>query len=487
MAPAVSPDGRTLYVCNRFDNSVSFIDLGSLRETHRVSVLREPVAAAVSPDGARLVIVNHLHCGRADVERVAVATTVIDTANARVVTNIGLANGASLARGVAVSPDGRWACVTHLLARFQSPARQVERGWMNANALGFIDLTELRLVGTVLLDEKERGAANPWAVLWSPDGRQILVTHAGTHEVSVIDAPGLLARLVGKDSRGTGDPVYDLSFLDGLRRRIKIPGRGPRALALAGRKLVTADYFSDTLSVIDLSEPEPAVSAIRLSPEAQAREGEAWFNDATGCFQGWQSCASCHSSDGRADSFNWDLLNDGVGNPKNSKSLLWTFRTPPAMSQGVRSMPEDAVRAGFRHVLFSRPPESVNRTVDEFLKSLTPVSSPHLVGGRLSDSATRGQALFRNERVGCARCHPPGLYTDLQPHDVGSRARFDTVSAFDTPTLVECWRTAPYLHDGSAATMSEVLTSRNAGDAHGVTSHLTAQDMDDLAAYVLSL
>jgi cytochrome c peroxidase len=61
------------------------------------------------------------------------------------------------------------------------------------------------------------------------------------------------------------------------------------------------------------------------------------------------------------------------------------------------------------------------------------------------------------------------------------------VGAFDTPTLVECWRTAPYLHDGSAATMKNVLTEKNAGDPHGVTSHLTPQEIEDLAAYVSSL
>jgi cytochrome c peroxidase len=58
---------------------------------------------------------------------------------------------------------------------------------------------------------------------------------------------------------------------------------------------------------------------------------------------------------------------------------------------------------------------------------------------------------------------------------------------FDTPTLVELWRTAPYLHDGSATTMREVLTTRNPGDQHGKTSALSAQELDDLCAYLLSL
>ena len=58
---------------------------------------------------------------------------------------------------------------------------------------------------------------------------------------------------------------------------------------------------------------------------------------------------------------------------------------------------------------------------------------------------------------------------------------------FDTPTLVECWRTAPYLHDGSAVTLEEMLTTKNPKDEHGHTLHLTPAEIQDLKAYVLSL
>ena len=60
-------------------------------------------------------------------------------------------------------------------------------------------------------------------------------------------------------------------------------------------------------------------------------------------------------------------------------------------------------------------------------------------------------------------------------------------AAFDTPTLVELWRTAPYLHDGSARTIRDVLMRRNPRDQHGTTSHLNDEQIDELAAYVLSL
>ncbi len=69
---------------------------------------------------------------------------------------------------------------------------------------------------------------------------------------------------------------------------------------------------------------------------------------------------------------------------------------------------------------------------------------------------------------------------------MGTRGKFDAAGTFDTPTLVEIWRTAPYL-DGSAATIYDVLTTRNRDDHHGKTSHLTPDQIDDLAAYLLSL
>ncbi len=126
---------------------------------------------------------------------------------------------------------------------------------------------------------------------------------------------------------------------------------------------------------------------------------------------------------------------------------------------GVRQTAEQAVRAGIRHILFAPPSEEVACAIDEYIKSLQPTPSPFLVDGKLSAGALRGQAIFMDPRVGCARCHPPSMFTDLRSHDVGTRAKHDDYEdRFDTPTLVELWRTAPYLHDGSATTVLEVLT-----------------------------
>ena len=211
------------------------------------------------------------------------------------------------------------------------------------------------------------------------------------------------------------------------------------------------------------------------------------FNDATLCFQTWQSCASCHP-DARADGLSWDLLSDGMGNPKNTKSMLLAHRTPPAMSLGIRDTAETAVRSGIRAIQFTVRPEEDAAAIDEYLKALRPAPSPHLVNGELSESARRGQKIFMNASVGCANCHSPGLFTNLKSYDVGTAAQFDGgQTRFDTPTLVEIWRTAPYLHDGSAATLRDVVTTANKNDRHGRTSALSEEQIDDLVVYLLSL
>lgn len=61
------------------------------------------------------------------------------------------------------------------------------------------------------------------------------------------------------------------------------------------------------------------------------------------------------------------------------------------------------------------------------------------------------------------------------------------VAVFDTPGLIEVWRTGPYLHDGRAPSLRDVLTLCNPEDRHGVTSKLSSQEIEDLAEFVLSL
>ena len=92
------------------------------------------------------------------------------------------------------------------------------------------------------------------------------------------------------------------------------------------------------------------------------------------------------------------------------------------------------------------------------------------------------QALTRNEiagfrlftgKAGCAKCHSGFAFTDYAFHDIGlpgdDRGRGAVLRlpvaehAFKTPGLREIGRSAPYMHDGSLATLDDVLRHYQSG------------------------
>ncbi|MFC1760524.1 cell surface protein [Planctomycetota bacterium] len=496
-SPVLGKSGKKLYVCNRFDNTVGIVDLQTYKQVQTIGVSREPIAADITPDGNLLFVANHLPDGRADLDYVASKMSVIDLKRNEVAKTIKLVNGAEGMRGVCVSPDGQYAFATHLMARYQVPTTQIERGWINTNALSVIRVSDQSLFYTLLLDDVAQGFANPWAVQVSPNNQQLYVTSAGNHEIRIIDLPALTAKIDRLQAAQTepAEAVHlnahnDLSFIYDVSQRIPLKGLGPRALLVKGTTLYVAEYFSDSLGEIVLGRKNTLtqVSSIPLGPKiplTPERQGELFFNDASLCFQQWQSCASCHSNDGRTDALNWDLLNDGMGNPKNVKSLLLSHRTPPTMAMGVRDRAETAVRAGIRFIQFATRPEADAQALDAYIKSLKPVPSPKLINGRLSPAALQGQPLFQRE--GCASCHPAPLYTDLKEHNLGTGTGLDTGLPFDTPTLIEVWRTSPYLHDGRAVSLEDLIRIHNPIGGEGDDCQLTDEEISDLAAYVGSL
>ena len=98
-----------------------------------------------------------------------------------------------------------------------------------------------------------------------------------------------------------------------------------------------------------------------------------------------------------------------------------------------------------------------------------------------------GKRLFASDRVGCHKCHPPPLYTDRKVHKVGTKSPPGYSDRFDTPTLVEAWRTAPYLHGGRYVTIKELIAKGKHGKSRGRIDKLSEQEIDDLAEFVLSL
>ena len=367
----VSPEGNKAFVANQFSNDISVVDLHANIELSRIPVLRQPMVIEISKNGQYLFAANFITAGRADVDTVTSVISVIDLQTEKVIKNIPLANGSNALRGMSLSSDGNYIFISHNLGRFQVPTTQLEHGWMNTSAISVINAKSLEYSATILLDEPANGAAGSWGIDCTPE--HIVVAHSGTHDFSVIDYPKFIDKLNKTEDKNKLS--YDLRFLSDLRKRIKVNGNGPRIIKNIGTHIYVANYFSDAIDIIDLNHPVSSHFAkISLNENLtidSVRLGEIYFNDATYCFQGWQSCNGCHPDNARMDGLNWDLLNDGMGNPKNCKSMLLAHETSPAMITGIRPTAEIAVRAGFTHIQFAQIEEGQAIAVDKYLKSLT--------------------------------------------------------------------------------------------------------------------
>ena len=104
-------------------------------------------------------------------------------------------------------------------------------------------------------------------------------------------------------------------------------------------------------------------------------------------------------------------------------------------------------------------------------------------------AARRGETLFnkpsaRMAGMSCASCHvPSGNFVDHQRHDIGSVPGAEADSkdrALDTPTLLSARFTGPYFHDGSLATLNDVVLWFDTNYKLG----LDTSQIADLTAYL---
>jgi hypothetical protein len=161
------------------------------------------------------------------------------------------------------------------------------------------------------------------------------------------------------------------------------------------------------------------------------------------------------------------------------------FMTDAQFNTGTRSQPLGDRKAGLSADLDA---------LAAYVGSLGAVGlSPYRnADGTLTTAAVAGRDIFRGSGQ-CTSCHSGADFTDSAAgvlHDVGTikassgKRLGGPLTGIDTPTLKGVWDSAPYLHDGSAATLLDVLTTANAGNRHGMTSGLGAAELQQLVAYL---
>ena len=471
------------YVANRFSDTVSVIRLSDMEVISEIAIDgREPVAVTVA--GNNIYVACHLPNEDTDNKVMSADLAVIETFSDKVIKTLPLVNGSSGVKDICTSPDGKTVYISHIVGRYAYPTTQLDRAWINSNCVSVVDTKSQTVTCSVLLDEVDKGAANPWGITVSADGKYLCVALSGLDKVMLVDRDKMHSRIddvVNKKSSAlvnSADVIVDyLPFLNSCRERISV-GKGVRAIAEKDGILYCGLYFDGRVDAVNLSDKKVTSLSFVAQPEAnEVRKGHILWSDATLCYQGWQSCNSCHP-DAVVDGFNWDNLNDGIGGGgKNTKSMLYSHRTPPVMSTGIRADAEIAVGAGMKFIQFNTLDEENLIYIDEYLKSLSPVTSPYLnKDGTLTESAEAGKALFQQN---CASCHPAPLYTDNNLYDVGTKHFSGDSGKYDVPTLNEVWRTAPYMHDGSMNTIEEVVRY--------FASHLTGTEVSQLSDYVRSI
>lgn len=289
--------------------------------------------------------------------------------------------------------------------------------------------------------------------------------------------------------------------------------------------------------VVGLDLHTPALSG-PVDPRVVAL-GRRLFTDPVVSRDSTVSCAGCHRPGHRfADPRPTSTGRGGLRGRRNAPSLLNTaYRTrlfwdgrAGSLEEAVlmplrdstelgldpemlaRRLDEDpAWRAGFVEALGGPPTvPRLARALAEYVGSLRSGGTPvdhWLAGDREREPSARirrGWALFRT-RAGCAACHGGPLLTDDDFHNTGvswggdpGRERVTGLAEdrgrFRTPSLRDIASTAPYMHDGSVATLEEVVGFYDRGggpnpnlDARLRPLGLSEEERRDLLAFLRSL
>ena len=277
------------------------------------------------------------------------------------------------------------------------------------------------------------------------------------------------------------------------------------ALALACKLTVPAG--------LDAFLPVPAANP--LTPEKVAL-GKRLFFDPRLSRDGTISCATCHDpklafTDARPVAVGiagrtGTRRVPRIVNRAYGKSFFWDGRAGSLEEQVVQPiqnpkemdlpLSDAAARAG---VL----PAVLQQALASYVRTILSGDSPYDTGA-LTPEQRAGLRLFRG-KAGCAVCHVGPNLTDERTHNTGigwphDEGRFAVTrrepdrGAFKTPSLREAARTPPYMHDGSLATLEDVIDFYDKGgkpnpalDPEIRPLHLTSDEKSALAAFLRAL
>jgi DNA-binding beta-propeller fold protein YncE len=517
-AIVMSPLGDAAYVSLMATGKLLKLDPVSGATLAELTVGPWPRGLAVSHDGERVYVTRFISAdGRGEVVKVS-AHDLSLTRRYELLEDTTTQDGDQAGRGlanylfsIALSPDGREAWVPSKKDNMSRGLRRDGLALTQDNTVrplvSVLDLVGQREDVTGRMDLDDRNL--PVHVLFSPLGDYAFVTVAGSGLVEVRD-------------------TYTRQFVTALRD----PGFAPLGSVLGPKqRLFVHAELSRTVAVYDVADilsgkdqttrklaAVPVVASETLSPEVL--RGKQVFYDSEDermTSEGYMSCASCHF-EGFEDGRVWEFSDRGEG-LRNTTSLLGRRGVGHGKVHWSGNFDEiqdfeGAIRTGLGGQGFLSAEQYAKGTCAEplgdrkaglnadldalsaYVTSLDAIPrSPHRKSdGTLTSEGEQGKELFL--ALGCDGCHGGDDFTNSAMdvrYDVGtlresSGSRLGgPLDGIDTPTLLGVWQTAPYLHDGSAASLRDVLTVRNTSDLHGAVSSLSPVQVDLLESYLLQI
>jgi DNA-binding beta-propeller fold protein YncE/mono/diheme cytochrome c family protein len=476
---ALSPDRKRLLVSTIADRTLVAYDVATGTEAWRTPLGSEPRGISVSPDGTR-ALVAYLTTGTVD---------QVTLAGTRSVDHIAISNAASARRCRRCGNDGdsfaRGSFAVTYLGEHQAvvpfqrevPVQEndgAERTGSYGGGSGESPLThQLAFLGfgdgyteqvTAQIAQHQ-----PRALAWDQAHDALYVAGLGTDSLVQIRnasqasiAAGLSVTLTsGKDRCGP----------DGL------------AITAAGNVLVWCSFTRsvEQIEVVDaggkLAESTSLVEGpalVATAMTARQHEGLVLFHAAEPQIseRGTLACASCHP-DNRTDGLSWRIEKKELQTPLLAGRLVGTH---PFKWDGTDATLRDSLRSTMQRLGGVGLPRREIDALATYLEALPAVRTPT----REATQVARGKQLFDAE--GCRSCHEGPAYTDRERHKFAG-----TLKQSDTPSLLGVSASAPYFHDGSAATLEALLQDRGAVHGMADTAALTDQQVADLTAFLDTL
>ncbi|HLN54364.1 MAG TPA: beta-propeller fold lactonase family protein [Bacteroidales bacterium] len=501
---AIDNSGKYLFAVNSFGGDISVIDLQSGEEIKRLPAGNNPTGIRLSPDGLTAYVSSRRGLIAPYGSPVISEITALD-ASSQIVTEHKNIEAAYLIENIAFTPEGDLAIFTMIRPKNLVPNIQVERGFMMNHGIGIIDRKNNDRIIQLLLDEPNSFYPDPFDIAISSDGKKAFVSSSGVDCISVLSIDSIRS-IIGNTPEAE---IRAYANNLGLSSRFVIKrihtGADPKGIDLSpdGKFLYVAEMLEDRVSVIS-TDSLKTVKWIDLGGPSRItvpRKGRRLLNNAGHTFQNQYSCYTCHP-DTHEDGLVYNMASKDMGrNVTNTQTLRNISHTAPFKWNGKNQSvyKQDGMR--FSTVLTRTEPFDYDEldAITAYILSGIP-NPPNLMynpSGKLTQSQLKGKEIFErtHDKKGneipsinrCVTCHPAPFFTNKQMVDVGTLAATDDSILFDVPHLNNVFASAPYLHDGRAATMEEIWTVYGKTEQHGAVNDLTKTELNELIDYLKSL